>query len=376
MKTLDTMIKLSISTILIILFFACEKQQGYKINGNVAKFKGGKLFLKKKQNGILIVIDSAKVISGKFLFKGNVELPEMFTIVTDEGKSFPPIFVENSDIFIHSDADSLDLARITGSQSHDLFRTYKSHLDSIFSEYVGLNEHISAAYSQNLKEKAHVLEKHKDSLMNDYVKYTLDFVVEHKNSVVGAYILQWQRADDMSVSKLDSMISIFDTSLNKSVYIKGLTDKLNTKKKLEIGGIPPDFTINDQFGKPITMSSFRGKYLLIDFWASWCAPCRKETPIVLQSYKKFHSKGFEVLSVSLDEKKENWLNAIKMDKMEWKHGCDFKARDGEVAKLYFIGPVPTSFLVDKEGRIIAKNLRGNALPDKLGEIFNNTLGGK
>jgi thiol-disulfide isomerase/thioredoxin len=362
-------IKQSSLFLLIIIIEAFVYQPGYTIRGNVTNIKDGTLYLKKKQNEKLIVIDSTGIVSGKFLFKGYVELPEIFTIVKEDGKSFPPIFVENADITITADSDSLKNAIITGSKSHDIFNEYKIYVNNIYAEYSKLNELISTADAENEEEKVKTLENEKDSLINGYMNYTLDYVVENKNSVVGAYILLWQRAKGLTVSKLDSLISMFDPSIGKSVYIKSLNDILTDKMKFEIGGTPPDFTLNDKNGIPVAMSSFRGKYLMIDFWSSWCTPCRKETPYVLQAYKKYHSKGFEVLSVSLDGKSEDWQKAIEKDKMEWNHLCDFKNFDGEVAKLYYVSSIPKTFLLDKEGCIIAKDLRGDELSKKLAEIF-------
>jgi peroxiredoxin len=366
---MNTAIKLSAFFVLIIFILGFINQPEYTIKGDILNLKDGKIFLKKKQNDKQIIIDSTNSISGKFLFKGSVELPELFTIVTGDGKSLPPIFVENTEILINADSGSLNKAKVTGSKSHDIFSTYKNYLNNIYTEYTKLNELISSADAENKEEKVQILENEKDSLMNSYMKYTLDYVEENKNSVVGAYILLWQRAKGLTVSKLDSMISMFDPSINKSIYIKSLNEILTDKKRFEIGGTPPDFTLNNQNGNPVTMSSFRGMYLIIDFWSSWCTPCRKETPYVLQAYKKFHSKGFEVLSVSLDGKKEDWLRAIEKDKMEWTHVCDFKNFDGDVAKLYYVSSIPQTFLLDKEGRIIAKNLRGDELSNKLAEIF-------
>jgi peroxiredoxin len=366
---MNIIIKLSTLSLLILLVMAFVNQPGYTIRGNVVNIKDGTIFLKKKQNDKLIAIDSTDIVSGKFFFKGSVELPEMFTIVTEDGKSSLPVFVENADIIINADEDSLKNAIVVGSKSHDIFSIYKSNLNHIYSEYIKINELISSADAENKKEKVQTLENEKDSLMNSYMKYTLDYIDENKNSVVGAYILLWQRAKGLTVSKLDSLISMFDPSIGKSVYIKCLNDILTDKKRFEIGGTPPDFTLNDQNGNPVSMSSFRGKYLIIDFWSSWCTPCRKETPYVLQTYKKYHSKGFDVLSVSLDGKKEDWLRAIEKDKMEWNHVCDFKNFDGDVAKLYYVSSIPKTFLLDKEGRIIAKDLRGEELSIKLTEIF-------
>jgi len=140
-------------------------------------------------------------------------------------------------------------------------------------------------------------------------------------------------------------------------------------KKTAIGATAMDFTQNNTTGKPVKLSDYRGKYVLLDFWASWCGPCRAENPNVLDNYEKYHSKGLEILAVSLDDKKDAWLKAIKDDGLEWAHVSDLKGWKNEVAKKYNINAVPSNFLIDKEGKIVAVDLRGEELTQKLGEIF-------
>jgi peroxiredoxin len=141
------------------------------------------------------------------------------------------------------------------------------------------------------------------------------------------------------------------------------------EKKKGIGVTAMDFTQNNTAGKPVKLSDYRGKYVLLDFWASWCGPCRAENPNVLDNYEKYHSKGLEILAVSLDDKKEAWLKAIKDDGLEWAHVSDLKGWKNEVAKEYDIRAVPSNFLIDKEGKIVAVDLRGEDLTQKLAEIF-------
>ncbi|NLR80716.1 TlpA family protein disulfide reductase [Chitinophaga eiseniae] len=140
-------------------------------------------------------------------------------------------------------------------------------------------------------------------------------------------------------------------------------------RKTGIGAVAMDFVQNNANGKPVKLSDYRGKYVLLDFWASWCGPCRAENPNVLDNYERFHAKGLEILGVSLDDKKDAWIKAIKDDGLEWAHVSDLKGWKNEVAKEYNIRAVPSNFLIDKEGKIVAVNLRGEELTSKLEQIF-------
>ncbi|MEO7046466.1 MAG: TlpA disulfide reductase family protein, partial [Ferruginibacter sp.] len=134
-------------------------------------------------------------------------------------------------------------------------------------------------------------------------------------------------------------------------------------------GATPDFALADTSGKIVKLSKLRGKYVLVDFWASWCAPCRRENPNVVEAYKKFHDKGLDIVGVSLDTKKDAWLKAINHDGLTWYHVSDLKGWNGHIEKEFGIKVVPTNFLLDKDGKVIAKNLRGEALQKKLEELL-------
>lgn len=169
---------------------------------------------------------------------------------------------------------------------------------------------------------------------------------------------------------MDEMAQKFHKSLPNSYFTKQLVDKVNTLRKLAIGAVAPEITMEDPDGNMISLSSLRGNYVMIDFWAAWCRPCRAENPNVVALYKKYNSKGFEVFGVSLDRKKEDWLKAIEKDGLSWTHVSDLQYFNSAAAQLYNIQAIPATYLLDKEGKIIAKNLRGIALRKKLEELFD------
>jgi peroxiredoxin len=177
----------------------------------------------------------------------------------------------------------------------------------------------------------------------------------------------------MEADELESMVNGLDTSLIALPDIKNLKERILTMKTVAVGQKAPDFTLNDPEGKPISLSSkFGPKLLLVDFWASWCGPCRQENPNVVKVYNQFHKKGFDIVGVSLDHEKADWVKAIKDDKLTWTHISDLQYWNSAAAKLYAVYGIPANFLLDEKGTIIGKNLRGDDLYKKVDE----TLGGK
>jgi peroxiredoxin len=170
---------------------------------------------------------------------------------------------------------------------------------------------------------------------------------------------------------LDSITSKFAPEISNSEYVVKLKELVQEQKKTAIGAQAPDFTMNDTEGKPVQLSSLKGKIVLVDFWASWCGPCRQENPNVVKLYQQYHAKGFEILGVSLDRTKEDWLKGIKDDNLTWIHVSDLQYWQNAAARLYGVNAIPQSFLLDKDGKIIGKGLRGEQLAKKMMELFPN-----
>ncbi|HMH32813.1 MAG TPA: TlpA disulfide reductase family protein, partial [Puia sp.] len=193
---------------------------------------------------------------------------------------------------------------------------------------------------------------------------------KHPASIVAAFEVYDNFFLEPDAGELDTVYHGLDTGLQNSYYGKKIKNVLEKTKMTAVGNPAPEFTQNDVSDKPVALSSFRGKYLLIDFWASWCGPCRAENPNVLKAYHQYNPKGFDILGVSLDDKKDKWEQAIQKDHLTWTQVSDLKGWKNSAAEQYGINAIPMNFLLDKNGKIIARGLRGEELEKKLHEVLN------
>lgn len=341
----------------------------FSIKGTIAGVETGKIYLQKIVDGRPKTIDSTNLEGGKFAFKGKMEVADMRILRLNQQDYFAQLFLDNSDIKIIANKDSLRNSKIVGSPSQDIFKTYLSELERLNKDMAKLQEKYQSAMAGGNTDEAKKTEIDYQAMLDNMKVFTKNFVKEHNRSVVSAYITLLQLAPQLEEAELDSIVLKYPAEISNSEYVVKLKEMVEGMKKTSVGAIAPDFTMNDPEGKPIQLSSLRGKIVLLDFWASWCGPCRQENPNVVKLYQKYSSKGFEILGVSLDRNKDEWLKAIKADQLSWQHVSDLKYWDNAVARLYSVSQIPQSFLIDKEGKIIAKGLRGEQLANKLNELF-------
>jgi len=206
-------------------------------------------------------------------------------------------------------------------------------------------------------------------MMGNQKVYAKNFIREHPKSAVSPLVALMQFAQEMTAHDIDTLVAFLDPSVRASVYVAELKKLADKMRITDVGGMAPDFTLNTPEGTPLSLSSLRGKIVLVDFWASWCVPCRKENPNVVMVYNQFKDKGFDILGVSLDREKGAWEKAIADDKLTWHHVSDLKYWQSEAAVKYGIQSIPSTLLLDKDGKIIAKNLRGEELAKKLAQLL-------
>lgn len=341
----------------------------FSIKGSISGVDKGKVYLQKIVNGQPKNIDSVDVTNGSFSFKGKITTPDVRLLRLNEQEYFAQFFLDNSSITIKAKKDSLRNTKISGSPTQDIFQIYINEMEKLNKDIMTLQGKFQNAMATGNTNEAEKAKIDYQAMVDNNKIFTKNFVKEHANSVVSPYITLLQLVEQVDVAELESIAANFAPEISNSEYVIKLKEIIEARKKTAIGAIAPDFTMNDPEGKPIQLSSLRGKVVLIDFWASWCGPCRQENPNVVKLYQQYNPKGLEILGVSLDKSKEDWLKAIKDDKLSWKHVSDLKYWENATARLYSVNSIPQTYLLDKDGKIIAKGLKGEQLEAKLKELL-------
>lgn len=361
--------KLFVLLISCVVLFSCSQDPTYTINGTIEGGTDEKVMLQVRGSGKYIPVDSVNLVDGKFTFTGNVESPELYYLMIDGKRGSLMFFLENSDITITSYTDSLRAGKVSGSVTHDNYVSYNEGLAEISGErrvlYTQYREAMDAedeALIEELQEKMKAISDKQTGYQNNFIK-------EGKTSIIASYLLN-STSYRLTAVELEEAINNFDSSIDGTKYITTLKERLVVVKKVAIGQPAVDFTQNDPDGNPVSLSDFKGNYVLVDFWAAWCGPCRGENPNIVAMYQKYNDKGFEVLGVSFDRKREDWLKAIEDDGLVWTQVSDLQYWDNAAGKLYGVRAIPHSVLIDPDGVIVAKNLRGEGLQEKLAGLFD------
>ena len=360
--------------LIVILAAACNSgKNDYNLKVDVTinnAADGDMVYLKDYQDGNWVAIDSAKLKDGKAEIKGHVDSPVMYYFFYNSMR-LTPVFVEPGEMTIKTDKNNLRDITIEGSKSNKEYEYFMKEVSGTIDEEIqNLGTAYGIAKSQGDQQAMDSLTAVYEGLENKRKNEMINFAKNNNKSVVPAYIV-YMFSYQFELPELEEVANSFDTSITDNKYVKDIKDRVSTLKKVQIGQPFIDFTENDTNGNPVSLSSVvqANKYILVDFWAAWCRPCRAENPNVVEAYKKFHDKGFTVFGVSFDRTKEDWINAIHQDGLLWTQVSDLKGWGNEAGKLYGIQSIPQNILIGPDGKIIDRNIRGEELQNKLEELM-------
>jgi peroxiredoxin len=354
-----------------VALFACSRQEkGFEITVNLEGAEG-QILLEKRGASQWIPVDTADILDGTAVLKGEVVVPEDHYLSVMGQRAKTILFVENTEMTVSGNAENLEQITVTGSKTHDEYNQVNKRIQEIGEEYMALYQQARESAAAGNEEQATQLMQQVEVLYESTNTMQADFVRNNPGSYAAPYFLSRVQYG-MEVEELDKLVSALDPKLNEVPSIVALKERIEKLKTVAVGQIAPDFTMNDPDGNPVKFSEIykKNEYTLLDFWAAWCGPCRQENPNIVAVYNDYKDKGFSVFGVSLDRDRDAWLKAIDDDKLTWDHVSDLAYWNNEAAQLYAVNSIPSSLIVDKNGRIVAKNKRGEELRETISELLD------
>jgi peroxiredoxin len=316
--------------------------------------------------------DTVQVKEGNFEFTDSISEPCYGMLFNHDFTLKVDLLIDKGAVSINGDIDNPYDIVVKGSQAVNEYAAYNLALSNTRKPVQEIYEKWISSYNSGDSDGVRKFRPQffaaRDKQGEEAVKLQLDFIKNHADNIGSAWEL-FHYLNEKTLDKSKTMYDAFSNDLKNSEQGKEVSNRIATLSRIEVGNYAPKFTQNSVNDKEITLASYKGKYVLLEFWASWCGPCRAESPNVLKAYNKYKDQGFDVLSVSLDHEKKNWEAAIQKDGLLWTQVSDLKGWKNEVATLYGVQAVPTNFLIDPSGKIIAQNLRGEDLNKALQNLF-------
>lgn len=363
---------------------SCNKagKNEYIITGTIKGIADGKTVVLEKQDetGQLKPIDTVKITDGEFTFTGTSKEPELHLIQVEAIQGKVPFILENGDIELTLVKDSINNSSVGGTYNNDELNSYRENGMKIQKKMLKFQkdnmQKITTAQQKQDTAVVNSIRKEYSKFQDEFVNQSNEYVKSHPKAFISILIIESMFGNmDVDVKKINSYYTNLDKELKATKAGKSLKNKIDmamkpvTPPSTEIGSMAPDFTAPNPKGDYVALNKFTGKVTVIDFWASWCGPCRQENPNMVKMYAELHSKGLEILGVSLDEDGSKWKEAITKDQLTWDQISNLKKWKDPIANLYSIQSIPATVLIDKTGKIVAKDLRGAELKAKIIELL-------
>jgi peroxiredoxin len=355
-----------------LLLFACQSPGTFKIKGAVDLANGKKVYrIIANANNQPQVIDSAEVNAGAFQFEGMIEIPDINFLQIEEIGGSLPFIAESGTISVDIFKDSLQQSIVKGTLSNDDFMQYKNDTKIYVKSINGIAKDMQQAQILNESLLFQDLQEQYLEVQNQIKDYEVDFIKTKPDSFISVLILErFLGSQSLPLEEIKSIFDQFSDRIKNTVSGKNIQEALSAPPKAEIGKLAPIFEAPNPQGEMISLANQLGTITIIDFWASWCGPCRFENPNLVQLYRKHQNQGLKILGVSLDKTKDKWVKAIEDDGLIWEQVSNLKHWQEPIAKTYQVTSIPATFVLDSEGTIIARDIRGQALYQKVDELLN------
>ena len=344
---------------------ACNQEKTFNVSVSLVNGNDKTVYLQKFVNNEPVTIDSAVVSNDQAILKAPVDDPQILYALRVKGKKGSmPFFADNKDVVFGGDMNNPQDVEIMASETQAELDAYNKQVNQFDEQIAKLYMAMQQAFNNEDSIQMDSLNKVGTALMEQQDGFRDEYIKAHPESFVAHYILDGAK-QDYPVDQLKEMVGAFTT---ESIYRNHINEYISSMERLEVGQPFIDFTLNTKEGEMVSLAEViaKNKVTMVDFWASWCGPCRHENPVVKAAYEQYHELGFDVLGVSVDQDETAWLQAVNEDQLPWTQVRD---SENKVSEKYMIYYIPSNFLYDETGTMVAKGLRGDELAAKLAELL-------